>query len=70
MKASVLAVIATIFGCLLTALGYILIKRSHAAGAKKGRHNFFTAEFVAGFLVCGTSTAISVGKDNNSLNLH
>jgi hypothetical protein len=62
MKASVIAVLATIFGCLLTALGYILIKRSHVAGAKKGRHNFLTVEFAAGFFVCGTSTAISVGK--------
>ena len=62
MKAALIAVIANIFGSLLTALGYILIKRSHSVASRKKRHNFLTIEFWSGFFTCGIATVINVGK--------
>lgn len=62
MQPLAFVVIATAFGCLMTALGYILIKRSHAAGVKKNCHNFMTWEFVTGFFICSISIVINIGN--------
>jgi len=62
MLLSSIAVIATTIGTFFTALGYILIKKSHWAARKRGVHNVFTWEFFSGIIVCGASALLSVGR--------
>lgn len=65
MKALVIVILATVFGCLLTSLGYILMKRSHKVAAVKGCSNYLTWEFLTGFTICCLSAVINMGKTLN-----
>ena len=62
MLHSTIALLAVTLATILTALGYILMKRSHETARIKNVSNYFTIEFITGFTITIISGVISVGK--------